>query len=76
MHYVDLSPLVELRSYGAVDLFAVFVIAQQGDHGFSSRRQFVNDTDIKVAVYGHCQGTRYGGGCHHQYVGWHMAFAP
>ena len=40
-----------------------------GAHGLATGGQLVDDGAVEVAVEGHSEGARDGGGCHHEDVG-------
>ncbi len=47
-----------------------------GAHGVAARGQLVDDGAVEVAVEGHGEGARYGGGGHDEDVGRHGGFLP
>ena len=54
-HYIHLPSLVYLLAYALVQTRELVVVFVYRVYGFASRRQFVDDTHIEVAVDSHCQ---------------------
>ena len=73
---IDLPPFSNLLADAVIERGHTGVEDMGGAYGFASRRQFVDDTHVQVAVerHGQCTGDRRG--CHHQYMGRVGALAP
>ena len=65
---VHLVPLCDFGAHLAEHLLPLVFGVVPGGHGFASRRQFVDHTDVEVAVEGHGERARNGCGGHHQNV--------
>ena len=68
-HDVDLSALMNLLADSLIERHHLVVVLMDGHHRLTSGRQLVDDTDVQVAVYGHRQRSRDGGGRHDQHMG-------
>ena len=73
---VDLSAAVYLLPYALVEACGLCIILMDGLDRFAAGRKFVDNAHVEVAVEGHGERTGYGGGCHHQDVGRHLALGP
>ena len=75
-HDVDLSAGSYLAPYALIEGAELLVVVVLGRHGFAARGQFVDHAHVEVAVDGHGESARYGGGCHHENMGRPLAFGP
>src|SRR5215469_13335496 len=66
---VCLPALIHLLLQEAVDLLDAIGGGVFGDDGLSARRKLVDDGDVEIAVQGHGESARNGGGGHHEYIG-------
>ena len=74
--HIHLSAFAHLLAYALIEANHLVFILMQGHDGFSAWRQFVYHTHVEVAIDGHGEGARNWCGCHHEYVGWIVVFAP
>ena len=68
MHDIHLPPRAQLAPEGTIHIVAVLLIAQNRLDGLASRRQFVDDADVEVAIDSHRQRARDGRRRHHQHM--------
>lgn len=74
--YVHLTSGAELGVGGLVDLQPLGLEAQQGGYGLAAGGELVEDADVEVAVDGHGERARDGGGRHHEHVGADVVLGP
>ena len=75
-HDIHLSALFYLLSDARVQTCGLVVVFVYRHYRFPSRRQLVDNAHVEVAVYCHCEGSRYRCGGHHEHMGRVLAFAP
>ena len=75
-HDVDLPPEMNLLANALIKACHLCVELMDGLDGFATRRELVDDADIKVAIYGHSERAGNRSCSHYEHVGRIVVLPP